>query len=67
MDVARGPGLPQIEMLFQIFRLNFSWDMSKMHYFSHKFSKIAKRCGLSAPQRSLTFNISDLKFRDFAK
>jgi len=37
-----GPA-PPIEMLFQIFRLNFSWNMSKMHYFSNKFSKIAKR------------------------
>jgi len=26
---------------FQIFKLNFSWNMSKMHYFSDKFSKIA--------------------------
>jgi len=39
---------PSIEMLFQIFRLNFSWDMSKMHYFSNKFSKIAKCWELSA-------------------
>jgi len=37
--------------------------MSKMHYFSNKFSKISKR----PPQRLLTFNISDLKFRDLAK
>jgi len=29
--------------------------MSKMHYFSD--SKIAKRLGLSAPQRSLTLNL----------
>jgi len=41
--------------------------MSKMHYFSNKFSKIAKRWGLSAPQRLLTFNIGDLKFCDLAK
>jgi len=33
---------------FQIFMLNFSWDMSKMHYFSNKFEKIVKRWGLSA-------------------
>jgi len=33
--------------------------MSKMHYFSNKFSKIAKRF--------LTFSIGDLKFRDLAK
>jgi len=34
--------------------------MFKMHYFSNKFSKIAKRWGG-------TFNIGDLKFRDLAK
>jgi len=39
-----------------------------MHYFSNKFSKIAKRWGLSTPQhRPLTFNISGLKFHDLAK
>jgi len=59
--------LPPIEMLFQIFRLNFSGDMSKMHYFSNIFSKIAKRWGLFAPQHLLTFNIGDLKFRNLAK
>jgi len=32
--------------------------MSKMHYFSNKFSKIAKRWGR---------NIGDLKFRDLTK
>jgi len=48
-SVARGPAPPPIEMLFQIFRLNFSWDMSKMHYFSNEFSKIAKCWGLSFP------------------
>jgi len=32
--------------LFQIFRLNFSWGMSKMHYFSNKFSKITKPLNL---------------------
>jgi len=44
--------------------------MFKMHYFSNKFSKIAKRFplpGLSAPQRLLAFNNGDLKFRDLAK
>jgi len=44
--------------------------MSKMHYFSNEFLKIAKRWELSAipfPQRLLTFNIGDLKFRDLAK
>jgi len=42
----KGPGFPPIEMLFQVFRLNSSWDMPKMYYkmyyFSNKFSKIAK-------------------------
>jgi len=51
---------------FQIFRLNFCWDMSKMHYFSNKFSKIAKRWGLSAPS-PLTFDVGDLKLRDLTK
>jgi len=41
--------------------------MSKMDYFSDKFSKIAKCWGLFARQRRLTFNIDDLKFRDMAK
>jgi len=31
------------------FKLNISLDMSKMHYFSYNFFKIAKRWGLSAP------------------
>jgi len=57
---------PPIEMLFYIFKLNFSWDMSKMHYFSGKFSKIVKRWG-GSPQRHSTFNIDDLKFCDLAK
>jgi len=51
--VSRGgrvpPPPPPIEMMFQVYRLNFSWDMPKMHYFSNKFSKIAKRWELSAP------------------
>jgi len=38
--------------------------MPKMHYFSNKFSKIAKRWGLSLP---VPFNISDLKLSDLAK
>jgi len=38
-----GPASPPIEMLFQVFRLNFSRDIPKMQYFSNKFSKIAKR------------------------
>jgi len=36
--------------------------MPKMHYFSNKFSKIAKHCGLTAPQRPLIFNIGDLNY-----
>jgi len=39
-----------------------------MHYFSNKFSKIAKRRSNSlCPQRPLTFDIGDLKLRDLAK
>jgi len=38
-----------------------------MHYFSNKFSKIAKRLGAFRPQRPLTFNIADLKLCDLAK
>jgi len=41
--------------------------MPKMHYFINKFSNIAKRWWLSAPQRLLIFNIGDLKFRDLTK
>jgi len=41
--------------------------MPKMHYFSNKFSKIAKRWVLTAPQRPLIFNIGDLKLRDLTK
>jgi len=41
--------------------------MSKMHYFNNKCSKIAKRWDyLNSPQRPLSFNIGDLKFRDLA-
>jgi len=50
--VAKGLGPHPIKMLFQIFRLNFSWNMYKMYYFSNKFLNIAKRCGLSAPSAS---------------
>jgi len=41
--------------------------MSKMHYFSNKFPKISKALGAFRPQRLLTFNTGDLKFRDLAK
>jgi len=41
--------------------------MSKMHYYSNKFSKVAQRWGAFRHQRPLTFNIGDLKFRDLAK
>jgi len=41
--------------------------MSKMHYFSNKFSKIAKRWELSAPRRPSTFDFGDLKLCDMAK
>jgi len=52
---------------FQIFRLNFSGDMSKMRYFNNKLSKIANRWRLSAPSVYLTPDFGDLKFRDFLK
>jgi len=42
--VARGGAPPSPIEMFQIFRLNFSWNMPKIHYFSNKFSKIAKHC-----------------------
>jgi len=38
-----------------------------MLYFNNKFSKIAKRWGLSVPQRPLTFNIGHLKLPGLAK
>jgi len=37
---------------FKVFKLNFSWDMSKIHYLRNKFSKIVKRRGLSASSAS---------------
>jgi len=51
---SQGTRPPQIKILFQIFKLNFSWDMSKskMHCFSNKFLKIAKRWVLSASSAS---------------
>jgi len=53
---------------FQIFRLNFSRDMSKSLYFSNKLSKIAKRWRLFATttQRPFTFDVGDLGLRDLA-
>jgi len=51
--VPRGSGIPlPIKMLSQVFKLNFSWDVPKKHYFSNKFSKIAKRWR----QRALKFS-----------
>jgi len=38
-----------------------------MHYFSNKFSKIAKRWALTAPQRSFVFNMGDLNLGDLTK
>jgi len=37
-----------------------------MHYFSNKFSQIAKRWGLSAPSAPI-FGFGDLNLRDVAK
>jgi len=39
---------PQSKCCFR-FRLNFSWGMPKMHYFSNKFSKKAKYWVFSTP------------------
>jgi len=36
-----------------------------MHYFSNKFSKIAKRWVLFAPQHPLIFNFGELKLRNY--
>jgi len=38
--------------------------MAKMHYFCNKFFKNRQALGAFRPQRFLTFNIGDLKFRD---
>jgi len=38
-----------------------------MHYFSNKFSKIAKLWGFSAPQGPLIFDFGHLKSHDLAK
>jgi len=48
-----------------IFRLNFCWDMSKVHYFSIKSSKNRQAMGGSLPPFS--FDIGDLKLHDLAK
>jgi len=54
---------PPIECCFtllrtnHIFRLNFSRDISKMRYFSNKFSKIAKRWNLSVPSDPKSSNL----------
>jgi len=71
--VARGaqvawpsPSTP-IEMLFQVFKLNFSWDVPKMHYFSNKFSKKCQALGALRPQRPTIFNFGELKLRNLAK
>jgi len=63
--VANGEGA-SIEMLFQIFRLNFSWNMFKIDCFIKKFSKNVQCWGFSASSAS-TFNIGDLKLCDLAK
>jgi len=57
---------PSIEMLFQVFRLNFSWDMPKMHFFVTNFQKLPS-AGALRSQRSLIFDFGDLKLRDVAK
>jgi len=62
----KGPATP-IEMLFQNFRLNFSWNVTKMHCFSNKFKKSSSTVWALRSKRPLTFNIGDLKLRDVAK
>jgi len=53
-------------MLFQIFKLNFSCNMYRMHYFSDNFQNSPSAGGF-AHQRRLTFYIDYLEFRDLAK
>jgi len=53
-------------MLFQVFRLNLA-DISKMYYFSNKFSKLPRTLGALRPQRTLIFDFGDLKLSDVAK
>jgi len=62
---ALGPPPLPIEMLFQLFMLNFSRDMSKINDFNNKLSNIAK--GSALHLQRLTFDIGDLKFRYLAK
>jgi len=45
---------------FQIFWLNFSWDTSKMRYFSNKIFK-------NSPSASLPFDIVDVKLTDYGE
>jgi len=52
----RGPGPFLNRNVVTSFRLNFSGDRPKMHYFNNKFS-----------QRPLTFDFGDLKLRVVAK
>jgi len=49
--MAKGPRPPLIEMLFQIFRLNFRGNMyiNKICCFSNKFSKIKSAGGFPPP------------------
>jgi len=49
------------------FRLNFSRNMSNMHNFRNKFSKIASTGSSPSLQRRLIFDFSDLKLHDLAK
>jgi len=52
---------------FQIFRLHSTVDMSKMCYFSNKFSKNRQALNALRSQRRLIFDIGDLKVHDLAK
>jgi len=72
---ARGPGPSQSNVSSHCKKLIMnkfsdfwlSWDMSKMHYISNKFSKISKRWGLSSPSCFLIIDSGHLKLRDLAK
>jgi len=49
----RGPPPSPEKKCFKIFRLNFSWDMSKMHYFIVTFFRKSPSAGDSLPPPAL--------------
>jgi len=52
-----------------LFKLNFSWEMSKMHYYTAdtNFQKSPNVGSPPPPQHPLIFDFRDLKLRDLAK